>query len=78
MEKIEPLADHLRIRHFAVGRPVAFRGRPYTVRRHTTLASGEPAVVLADDREQFIVGAAQFLAGVEAADGRENLSGEKK
>jgi len=64
MEKIEPLPDHLRLRQYPIGRQVDFRGRRYSVLGHTTLASGEPAVVLANDREQFVVGAAQFLAGV--------------
>ena len=68
MEKIDPLPDHLRIRSFPIGREVAFRGKSYAVLSHTTLASGEPAVVLGNDREQFLVGATRFLAGVKEAD----------
>ena len=64
MERIVPVSDHLKLRQYAVGREVEFRGRRYRVLKHTTLASGEAAVVLADDKEQFIVGAGQFLAGV--------------
>jgi hypothetical protein len=30
----------------------------------TTLASGEPALVLQGDGEQFVVGALQFFAGL--------------
>lgn len=64
MEKIDPLPDHVKLRSFAIGQPVEYRGKPYTVLRRTTLASGEPALVLASKEEQFVLGAAQFLAGV--------------
>ncbi len=64
MEKIDPASDHLKLRRYAVGQEVDFRGRRYKILRRTTLASGEAAVVLAGDKEQFIVGAAQFIAGV--------------
>lgn len=64
MEKIDPLPDHVKLRRFAIGQPVEYRGKPYTVMRRTTLASGEPALVLAAEGEQFVIGAAQFLAGV--------------
>ena len=63
MDKIEPLPDHLRLKRFAIGERVEFRGKPYTVTSRTTLASGEPALVLRGEKEQFVVGAAQFLAG---------------
>jgi len=63
MDKIEPLADHLSLKRFAIGEQVEFRGKPYTVLSRTTLASGEPALVLQNQTEQFVVGAAQFLAG---------------
>ena len=66
MEKIDPASDHLRLRQFGVGQDVEFRGRRYKIVRRTTLASGEAAVVLADDREQFIIGAVQFLAGIKS------------
>jgi|GEM_PF-542441 hypothetical protein len=68
MEKIEPVSDHLRLRRFAVGQEVEFRGRRYKIVRRTTLASGEAAVVLANDKEQFIVGANRFLAGLTSAE----------
>ena len=63
MDKIEPLPDHLRLKRFAIGERVEFRGKPYTVTSRTTLASGEPALGLRGEKEQFVVGAAQFLAG---------------
>lgn len=65
MEKIDPLPDHLQLKRFALGQQVEFRGKPYTVLRRTTLASGEPAVVLQGQGEQFVIGASQFFAGVE-------------
>ena len=34
--------------------------------RRTTLASGEAAVVLQNDKEQFVISANQFLAGVQS------------
>jgi hypothetical protein len=66
MEKIDPASDHLRLRQFGLGQNVEFRGRNYKIVRRTTLASGEAAVVLADDREQFIIGAGRFLAGIKS------------
>ncbi|MFQ5683338.1 MAG: hypothetical protein ACE5HC_08720 [Candidatus Binatia bacterium] len=65
MEKIEPLADHIKLQRFAIGRQVVFQGKSYIVLCHTTLASGEPALVLQGKVEQFEIGAAQFLSGVE-------------
>jgi len=62
MEKIDPLPDHLQLRRFAVGQQVEFRGKRYTIARRTTLASGEPAVILQGEKEQFVVGASQFFA----------------
>ncbi|MEK7334973.1 MAG: hypothetical protein AAB222_06600 [Candidatus Binatota bacterium] len=64
MEKIDPLPDHLQLKRFALGQQVEFREKSYTVLRRTTLASGEPAVVLQGEGEQFVIGATQFLAGV--------------
>ncbi len=64
MERIDPLADHQRIQRFAIGQQVEFRGKLYKVLSRTTLASGEPALVLQGEGEQFFVGATQFLAGV--------------
>ena len=64
MEKIDPQHDHLRLEQYCPGQQVTFSGKPYTVQRRTTLASGEAAVVLQGDKEQFVIGAAQFLAGV--------------
>ena len=61
MEKIEPLRDHLLLSRFAPGSRVEFRGKSYTVFQKTTLASGEPALVLQGEREQFVVGASEFL-----------------
>lgn len=64
MEKIDPLPDHLRLQSFAIGQQVEFRSKSYTVLRRTTLASGEPALVLSSHGEQFVIGAMQFLAAV--------------
>jgi len=64
MEKIDPLPDHLRLQRFAIGQPVELRGKTYTVLLRTTLASGEPALVLSGGGEQFVIGAIQFLAAV--------------
>jgi hypothetical protein len=64
MEKIDPLSDHLRLKQFAIGRQIEFRGKRLTVLSRTTLASGEAALVLGSEREQFVIGALQFLAGV--------------
>jgi hypothetical protein len=65
MEKIDPQEDHLRLYRFNLGQQVLFRGKPYILRRRTTLASGEAAVVLQGEADQFVIGAARFLAGVE-------------
>jgi hypothetical protein len=65
MEKIDPQPDHLTLNRFNLGQQVLFRGKPYILRRRTTLASGEAAVVLQGENDQFVVGAARFLAGVE-------------
>lgn len=64
MEKIEPLPDHLLLSRFTIGEQVDFQGKAYTVLRRTTLASGEPALVLQGEGEQFVIAASQFLAGV--------------
>jgi hypothetical protein len=66
MEKIEPQEDHERLQAFCPGESVTFRGKPYIVQRRTTLASGEAAVVLQGEHEQFVIGARQFLAGVQS------------
>jgi len=63
MEKIEPLRDHRILRSFPPGTQVEFRGKSYTVLQKTALASGEPALVLKRDGEQFSVGASEFLSG---------------
>ncbi len=64
MEKIDPQTDHKRLaRVLHPGAQVTF-GKPYTIQRRTTLASGEAAVVLQNENEQFVISANQFLAGV--------------
>ena len=65
MEKIDPQPDHELLTRFAPGQQVRFHGKAYTIQRRTTLASGEAAVVLQGEREQFVIGAKQFLAGVD-------------
>jgi hypothetical protein len=52
------------LEQYPAGTTVEFRGRPYRVFARTTLASGEPALVLQGDSEQFVVGASQFFAGL--------------
>jgi hypothetical protein len=64
MEKIDPQADHLKLSQFRTGQQVSFRGKPYTIQRRTTLASGEAAVVLQGEKDQFEIGASRFLAGI--------------
>jgi hypothetical protein len=64
MEKIDPQPDHLRLERFRPGTQVAYKGKRYTIQRRTTLASGEAAVVLQSDTEQFAVSANEFLAAV--------------
>jgi hypothetical protein len=65
MEKIDPQGDHERLSHFELGQTVKFKGKAYRLERRTTLASGEAAVVLQGEKDQFMIGANQFLAGVE-------------
>ena len=64
MEKIDPQADHLRLSRFHPGQQIRFQGKPYTIERRTTLASGEAAVVLQGENDQFVIGASRFLAGI--------------
>lgn len=64
MEKIDPQKDHERLGRYRPGTDVTFQGKRYTIQRRTTLASGEAAVVLQGETEQFMIGARQFLAGV--------------
>ncbi len=64
MEKIDPQHDHLQLEQYCPGHQVIFKGKRYAVQRRTTLASGEAAVVLQGEKEQFVIGATQFLAGV--------------
>ncbi len=66
MEKIEPQSDHELLAKFCPGAEISYRGKNYTVQRRTTLASGEAAVVLQGENEQFEISAAQFLAGVKS------------
>jgi hypothetical protein len=64
MEKIDPQGDHEALSNYEPGCTVSFRGTSYQIQRRTTLASGEAAVVLQNEKEQFVIGANQFLAGV--------------
>jgi hypothetical protein len=64
MEKIEAQRDHLGLERFKPGIAVTFKGKRYKIQRRTTLASGEAAVVLEGEKEQFVISANQFLAGV--------------
>ncbi len=64
MDKIDPQHDHEQLKRFHPGQQVVFRDKSYTIQRRTTLASGEAAVILQSDKDQFVVGAQQFLGGV--------------
>ena len=64
MEKIDPQQDHERLKPYAPGQRITFKGKAYTIQRRTTLASGEAAVVLEAEKEQFVISANQFLASV--------------
>ena len=57
MEKIDPQSDHEALRNYGPGCTVSFRGTTYQIERRTTLASGEAAVVLQNDKEQFEISA---------------------
>jgi hypothetical protein len=64
VEKIDAQRDHLELDRFKPGTRVTFQGKPYLVQRRTTLASGEAAVVLEGETEQFVIATEGFLAGV--------------
>jgi hypothetical protein len=64
MEKIDPQYDHVSLEQYCPGQQVIFSGKTFTIQRRTTLASGEPAVVLQGDKKQFVISANQFFAGV--------------
>jgi len=64
MERIDPQRDHEQLRSFNPGEQVTFNGKPYTIQLRTTLASGEAAVVLQGEKDQFVVAASEFIAGV--------------
>jgi hypothetical protein len=64
MEKIDPQPDHLGLERYRPGTQVTYKGKRYSIERRTTLASGEAAVVLQSDTEQFVVSASQFIAAI--------------
>jgi hypothetical protein len=64
MEKIDPQPDHLGLERYRPGTQVTYKGKCYSIQRRTTLASGEAAVVLQSDTEQFVVSASQFIAAI--------------
>ncbi len=64
MEKIDAQRDHLELDRFKPGTRVTFKGKSYFIQRRTTLASGEAAVVLEGDKEQFVIDTKQFFAGL--------------
>jgi hypothetical protein len=66
MEKIDPQSDHEHLSRFPPGQQVVFKGKSYTIERRTTLASGEAAVVLQSEEEQFLISAERFLNGVQS------------
>ena len=65
MEKIDPQGDHEWLSRFKPGQQVQFQGKRFTIQRRTTLASGEAALVLQGDSEQFVISARQFLADLD-------------
>ncbi len=67
MEKIDPQADHEKLNLYGPGQEVLFQGKSYRVQRRTTLASGEAAIVLQNESEQFVLSANQFFAGVQTS-----------
>lgn len=64
MERIDPQQDHERLKQFTPGQQIMFNDKPYTIQSRTTLASGEAAVVLQGEQEQFVISASRFLAGI--------------
>jgi hypothetical protein len=64
MERIDPQQDHERLKRFNPGQQVIFNGKTYVIQSRTTLASGEAAVVLQGEKDQFVIGAGAFLAGL--------------
>jgi hypothetical protein len=66
MERIDPQEDHERLKRFDPGQQVTFDGKSYTIQRRTTLASGEAAVVLQGEKDQFVIGASEFLSGIKS------------
>ena len=62
MERIDPLEDHVLLSRFGAGDRLQFQGRAYTVLKRTTLATGEPALILQGEGKQFVIGAATLLA----------------
>ncbi len=66
MDKIEPLPDHLFVSRFAIGDRVELWGKTYTVASKTTLDTGEPALVLQGEGQQFVIGASHLIKGERA------------
>jgi hypothetical protein len=64
MERIDPQRDHQELYRFVRGQRVTFKGKPYVIQSRTTLASGEAAVVLQGETEQFVISATRFLTGL--------------
>jgi len=67
MDKIEPLPDHLFVSRFAIGDKVELWGKTYTVSSRTTLATGEPALVLQGEGKQFVIAASHLIKGAMAS-----------
>ena len=61
MEKIDAQRDHEGLEGIRPGNHI--QRQAYKIQRRTTLASGEAAVVLEGEKEQFVISANQFLAG---------------
>ena len=67
MDKIEPLKDYVALARISAGDRVRLWGKTYTVFSKTTLASGEPALILQGDGRQFFIRASEYLAETKGA-----------
>ncbi|HEX9878653.1 MAG TPA: hypothetical protein VGB25_00495 [Candidatus Binatia bacterium] len=67
MDKIEPLKDHLALARIAPGDRVRLWGKTFNVFGKTTLGTGEPALVLQGEGEQFVLRASEYLAQTKGA-----------
>jgi hypothetical protein len=55
MQRIEPLRDHQELERLRRGDVIVFKGDRHKVFSRTTLASGEPGLILQHGNRQFLV-----------------------